>query len=123
MGRINIYTTSINIGASVSVGVNLGNGEFNRFAVALPQVTSVFTTEAVNCRLHGSPDQGTTYFTVGYSNNPATATSGFRAWEAAVLAWGSMVICEAGLFTPYARLSFTATATAAGEAYIFAGKD
>jgi hypothetical protein len=124
MAIIQIYTMSIATGASVSEGLNIGNGEFTRFALALPQVTSVFATEAVNTRMQGSPNLGTSWFTIGYSNNPATATSGFKPWEAAVNAWGSMVICEAALFSPYVRLSFTGgVTTQATNAFLFAGKD
>lgn len=123
MAEVVVYTMSIDSGDAVSAGIDLGKGEFNRYAVALPQVTQVFSTEAVNARMQGSPDEGTTYFTVGYSNSPATATSGFNPWEAAQDAWGSMVICEAAVFAPHVRLSFTATATAASECYLFAGKD
>lgn len=122
MALIQIFTGTVSIGASVTTRFDLGKGEFTRFAVALPQVTSVFATEAVNCRMQGTVHSGTAYFTIGYSNNPATTTSGFRAWEAGYLAWGSMVICEAALFAPSVRLSFTALATQAASFYIFAGK-
>jgi hypothetical protein len=123
MATVVVYTATIGVGASASAEVDLGDGEFNRFAVALPQVTSVFTTEVVDTTMQGTPDDGTTYFTIGYSNNPATATSGFRAWEAGQDAFGSMVICEAALFSPKVRLKFSSAATAAGDCYIFAGKE
>lgn len=123
MAIIQIYTANIATGASYTDGVDLGNGEFNRFAIAFPQVTSVFTTEAVDTTCQGTPDNGTTYYTVGYSNNPATATSGFKAWGAGQDCWGSMVICEAALFTPKVRIKFSSAATASGACYIFAGKD
>lgn len=124
MARIQVFTAAISSGtASHSAEVDLGHGEFNRFAVALPAGSSFFSTEVVNCRIQGSPDEGTTWYTIGYSNNPATASTGFTPWEAAQDAWGSMVICEGALFAPYVRLDFTATATAAADCYIFAGKD
>jgi len=123
MARVMVYTANIATGASYTADVDLGKGEFNRFAIGLPQVTSVFTTEAVDITMQGSPDDGTTYFTVGYSNNPATSTSGFKAWGAGQLSWGSMVICEAALFAPMVRVKFGSAATASGNVYIFAGKD
>ena len=123
MAIIQVFTGTVATGASVSSRFDLGKGEFTRFAVALPQVTSVFATEAVNCRMNGTVHSGTTYFAIGYSNNPATATSGFKPWEAAQNSWGSMVICEAALFAPSVQLSFTALATQAASFYIFAGKE
>lgn len=123
MATVVVYTATIESGASATTKVDFGEGEFNRYAVALPQVTSVFTTEAVDITFQGTPDSGESYYTVGYSNNPGTSTSGFKAWGAGQDAWGSMVICEAALFTPQGRLKFSSAATTAGEVYIFAGKD
>jgi len=124
MGAVQVFETLVNSGtASHSSEVNLAGGEFNRFMVALPAGSSYFATEVVNCRMQGSPDNGTTWHTIGYSNNPATATTAFTPWEAPQDAWGSACICEAALFAPYVRLTFTATATAAATCYIYAGKD
>lgn len=124
MGRVVVYTATVSSGtASSSTEIDIGQGEFNRFMVGLPAGSSFFATEIVNTRIQASPDKGTTWFTVGYSNNPGTATSGFKPWEAAQDSWGSASICEGALFAPYVRFDFTATATAAADVYLFAGKD
>lgn len=124
MARVVVYTATVSSGtAANSTEIDIGKGEFNRFAVGLPAGSSFFATEVVNCRIQGSPDEGATWFTIGYSQNPGTATSGFIPWEAPQDAWGSMVMCEGALFAPYVRFSFTAAATAAADIYLFAGKD
>ena len=123
MSVVTVYTANIATGASYTADIAIGEGEFNRFALGLPQVTSVFTTEVVDTTMQGSPDSGTTYFTVGYSNNPGTATTGFTAWGSPQDAWGSMVICEAALFAPMVRVKFSVAATASASVYLFAGKD
>ena len=122
MAKVSVYTMTITTGNSITSSLDLGQGEWTRIAIAYPQFTSVFSTEAVNGRIMGAATAGGTFYTIGYSNNPATSTSGFQAWEAAKTSGGSMVICEAAPFSPVIKLSFTATATVAAECYVFAGK-
>ena len=125
MARAVVYTAGLATGASATTAVNLGEGEFNRFAVYLPSgPTDTFTTEAIDITFQGSVDGGTTWHTIGYSNNPATATSGFRAVEAGRDSFGSAVICEAALFATDFRVKFSSAATAGTDAiYVVAAKD
>lgn len=125
MGRLVVYTAPIATGASHTNSVNLGQGEFNRFCVYLPSgPTDTFITEAVDINFQGSVDGGTTWHTIGYSNNPATATSGFRAVEAGRNSFGSAVICEAALFATDFRVKFSTACTVGTDAYyVVAGKD
>lgn len=125
MARLVVFTAPIAAAGSHTTSVNLGEGEFNRFAVYFPQtgVTNIFTTEAIDVTFQGSVDGGTNWNTIGYSNNPSTATSGFRAVEAPRDSWGSAVICEAALFATDFRIKFSSATTQTAEFYIIAGKD
>ena len=124
MGRLVTYKLGVATGASYTSSVNLGEGEFNRFCVYFSSgLTSVMITETVDITFQGSVDGGTTWHTIGYSNNPSTATSGFRAVEAPQDCWGSAVICEAALFATDFRVKFSSAATAGTTHYLVAGKD
>ena len=124
MGRLVTYNLGVAIGASATSSVNRGEGEFNRFAVYFSSgLTACMITETVDITFQGSIDGGTTWHTIGYSNNPSTATSGFKAVGAPRDCWGSAVICEAGLFATDFRVKFSSAATAATTHYLVAGKD
>lgn len=86
-------------------------GEYTHFMIEMPNLRAI--TATCGMQVQGCDSLDGTYYTVGYSNNPATATSGFRAWDAGTTTPGSMVICEALQFVPgYAKIKFTATLTA-----------
>lgn len=99
--------------------------EFTHFAVYIPPSTGWCATTTCNVRIQGSTSIDGTYYDVGYSNNPATSTSGYALWEApsSAAVSGGFVICEALQFVPFARLRFTNTATVvAGGWAIYARK-
>ena len=100
-------------------------GEFSHFAINVPAMSVWAATIACgNVRVLGSPTLTGTYVPVGYSNNPATTTSGFAVWESGMTACisGGIVICEALQFVPYAKLQFTGTMTAATSPFIVFGR-
>jgi len=130
MARIQQYKLTLALGASHTVAAesnqkNLGDGEFSRFAVYFPTsgLTDCFITETVDITFQGSMDGGTTWHTIGYSNNPSTATSGFKAADVGQDSWGSAVICEAALFTKDFRIKFSSATTQATELVLVAGKE
>ena len=89
-------------------------GEFSHYAIVIPSgATSWCTTTTVNVRVLSAVDSSSTYYQVGYSNNPATSTSGFALWEAGNSACinGGVVICEGMQFAKYAKLQFSNVAT------------
>lgn len=121
MAVIVVMTATIDSGASHTAGVNLGDGEFTRFAIEFPTTNPL--TAAADITAQGSTDDGTSWSTIGYSNNPATATSGFEQWDTGQDSWGNTVICEAALFAKDFRVKFATAATTASEVYILLGKD
>lgn len=121
MARIVVMTAAIESGASHTAGVNLGDGEFNRFAIEFPSTNPL--TASADITAQQSTDGGTTWSTIGYSNNPSTATSGFEQWDTGADSWGTTVICEAALFAKDFRLKFATAATSASEVKILLGKD
>lgn len=98
-------------------------GEFSHFAVLIPASSGWCVTTTVHVSVQGSVDN-TTFYDVGYSQNPATATSSFALWETvnSHAVSGALVICEAMQFTPYAKLRFSNTATAAANFYVLGRK-
>lgn len=121
MALVQVYTAPIAAGASHTTGVDLGRGEFNRFSIVFPSTNPL--TAAADITAQSSFD-GSTYYTIAYSNNPSTATSTLVPWGASRTAWGNNVMCEAALFTRnYFRVKFATAATIASEVYIYAGKD
>lgn len=121
MGMIQVLTASIGVGASFTSAVDLGGGDFTRFAIQFPATNML--AAAADIKAKGAVSMTGTYAQIGYSNSPSTATSDFIPWSASRTSWGKMVICEAALFTRYFRLEFGSAATAAGEFYIHIGKD
>lgn len=121
MGRVYAMTATIDSGASHTAGISLGKGEFNRFAIQFPSTNPL--TAADDITAQQSTDGGTTWSTIGYSNSPATATSGFNQWDCGQDSWGKTVICEAALFATDFRIKFATAATTASEVYIILGKD
>jgi hypothetical protein len=86
-------------------------GEFTHFMIQFPSAMAATTTCGI--QVLGSDSASGTFYTVGYSNNPATATSGFRAWDCGTDSPGNIIICEALQFVPgFAKLKFTNTLTA-----------
>lgn len=124
MARLYVTTATIDSGASHTAGVNLGQGEFTRFAVQFPD-TSPLTSADAEINAQNSLDGGTSWSTIGYSNNPATSTSGVTAvtkWAAPRESWGNTILCEAALFATDFRLKFNTAATTASEVYVIMGK-
>jgi hypothetical protein len=92
------------------------SGGFSHFAIMIPAAAGFCATATCNVRVLGSDSQTGTFYPIGYSNNPATTTSGFALWESAgsCAVGGAIVICEALQFSPgWAKLQFVQTATAA----------
>jgi hypothetical protein len=125
MAQILKYTLPIASGGSHTAGVDLGNGEYNRFAVVFPASTQAkFTAALTYVKPQMSLDEGTTWVDIGYSNNPSTATTSFALADFPVSSVvGGSVICEAALFATYFRVAFSTATTAAGDIYVMAGKD
>lgn len=121
MGRIVEMSLSMATGASYTSHVNLGEGEFNRFALIFPSTNPLAAAADINAQL--SDDGGTTWYTIGYSNNPSTATSGFKAWDCGQASWGKAVMCEAAIFARDFRLTFGSAATTAATIKVILGKD
>lgn len=112
-GSFYIITMTITTDTSVTSGIQL----LDRPAIwslEIPTMAIWCKTATCNVRLEGSTD-GTVFRPIGYSNNPATATSGFKNWEAAADQPSQFVICEAAQFPPYIRVSVTQTSTASAE--------
>lgn len=108
-----IYTVPVAVNAKSSTsGVYIGNDRPTLWAMQVPTATVWCITATVNVTLLGSIDD-VNYRQVGYSNNPATATSGFRAWEVPQGGDNAFVICEAAQFMPYVKIQITNTATVA----------
>jgi len=86
--------------------------EYTHFAIEnKANITDAATSQGIQVLVSDSATG--TFYTVAYSNNPATATSGTRAWDAAEDSAGYMIICEALQFCPgYAKLRYLATLTA-----------
>lgn len=100
-------------------------GEFSHYAIKIAAQTTWSATAACgNIRVLGSDTLTGTYVPVGYSNNPATTTSGFALWETGMTACvsGGVVICEALQFTPFAKLQYTGTMTAAVGQFVIFGR-
>lgn len=108
-----IYTMTILTNAKSSTSFTyIGNDRPTIWSLMVPTATAYCITGTCNVRLQGSVD-GVTPFTIGYSNNPATTSSGYRAWEVpqALGFDNAMVICEAAQFSPWIMPQITNTAT------------
>ena len=121
MARVYVMTAAIDSGASHTTSINLGQGEFNRFAVEFPSTNPL--TAAQDITAQQSTDGGTTWSTIGFANDPSTATSGFTEWGAGRDSWGNTVECRAALYATDFRLKFNTAATTASEVYVILGKD
>ena len=100
-------------------------GEFSHFAIKVATMTTWAATIACgNVSILGSDTLAGTYYPVGYSNNPATTTSGFAVWESGMTACinGGIVICEGLQFVPFAKLKFSATMTASVGQFVVFGR-
>lgn len=98
-------------------------GEFSHFALEVPSTSGWCVTSTCNIRLMGSQSETGTYYNVGYSNNPATSTSGFSLWEVPQsAALGGIVISEGFQFVKWGKLQFTSTATAATDFILYGRK-
>lgn len=96
--------------------------EFSHFAFSVPTVSGWCVTSTCNIRVEVSDAEDGTFYEVGYSANPATATTGVAAesWGSGNAPGGKMIICEALMFSPgYARLKFVNTATATADFVIY----
>lgn len=99
--------------------------DFTHYAIMIPSAAAWCATTTCGIKVMASDSQTGTFYSVGYSNNPATSTSGFALWESAGSAsvGGGIVICEALQFAPgWAKLQFTQTATANASFKIFGRK-
>lgn len=112
-GVFYVHTMTLATDTTVTSGIQLYD-KCVLWSLEVPTMTAWCVTATCNVRLEGSTD-GTTYRGIGYSNNPATSTSGYRDWEVAVDTTSAFVICEAAQFTPYVRVATTNTATVATE--------
>ena len=110
-GVFYVHTMTMATDATVTSGVQLYDKAV-LWSLEVPTMSAWCVTATCNVRLEGSTD-GTTYRPIGYSNNPSTATSGFKNWEVGGDTSTAFVICEAAQFTPYVRVSTTNTATVA----------
>lgn len=118
-----IYTLPVGVNAKSSTsGVYIGNDRPTIWSLMVPTATAYCITGTCNVRLLGATADGT-YGAIGYSNNPATVTSGFRAWEVpqALAVDNAMIICEAAQFTPWVKVQITNTATVAVD-FVLIGK-
>lgn len=125
MARLQWYTDTVAVGASHSAGINLGNGEFQRFVIYFGSTfQSKFTSAAFDIKPQGSYDGGTTYVDIGYSNSPASATTGYVLADIPrSCTTGGAVICEAYAFADYARLKMSVAATQVATFYVGAIKN
>ena len=121
MARINVITVPIAAGASHTTGFNIGDGEYTRFGIGFPSTNPLTASADITAQQRFADTS--TWFTVGYSNNPATATSGFKAWSAGRDSWGNVVYCEAGELANDLRIKFGTAATSASEVYVILGKE
>lgn len=97
--------------------------DFTHYAIQIPSNFAV--TASCGLKVLGSDSATGSFFTIGYSNNPATTTSGFAEWSSAgsCAVSGAIVICEALQFAPgYAKLQFQQTATVAASFKIYGRK-
>lgn len=121
---VKIGTFTMNAASNTSLtSVLTIPGEFTHFALKVPSGTWA-ATATNNIRCLGSDTATGTYYQVGYSNNPATSTSGFALWEVAnsAVVNGGWVIGEAFMFTPFAKLQFANTATASTNFTLYGRK-
>lgn len=110
-----IYTLAVGANAlSSTSGLYIGNDRPTLWSMEVPSYTAFAITATCNVKLLGSVDD-ITYRVIGYSNNPSTATSGFRAWEVPADGSNAFVLCEAAQFVPYVKALLTNTATVAVE--------
>ena len=97
--------------------------DFTHYAIQMP--ASFAITASCGLKVLGSDSATGTFYEIGYSNNPATSTSGFAAWSSAgsCAVSGAIVICEALQFAPgYAKIQFQQTATANTNLQIYGRK-
>jgi hypothetical protein len=86
-------------------------GDFSHYCLFFP--TSMCAAANCSLQLLGGSSETGTFYTMGYSNNPATSTSGFRAWDCGADSPGKGILCEMMQFVPgYAKLRFLSTCTA-----------
>lgn len=117
-----IVAATIATDGSVTSGFHVP-GEFSHFSVMIPTATAWCVTATCQIRILGADSATGTYREIGYSNNPATATSGFRAWDTGGDGSGKLVICEALQFAPgFAKIQAVNTATASTEFVVYARK-
>ena len=108
-----IYTVPVAAGATSSAsGVHIGNDRPTLWSIEVPSYSVWCITATCNVKLLGSVDDST-YRTISYSNNPATTTSGTRAWEVPADGSNTFTLCEAAQFVPYVKVQVTNTATVA----------
>lgn len=100
-----IYTLTVGVNAlSSTSGLNIGNDRPTLWAMEVPSYTAWCITATCNVKLMGATTENGTYRSIGYSNNPATTTSGFRAWEVPADGSNAMVMCEAAQFSLLLKL-------------------
>ena len=105
--KIGTFTMDAASGTSLTSALRIP-GEFSHFCLQVPSgATSWCTTTTVNIRALGADSAAGTFYQVGYSNNPATATSGFALFE---------------ITGDYAKLQFSNTATAATNFTLYGRK-
>ena len=118
------YSCVVATGATLSNEVDLSASDFTIFGIVVPTNTVWCGTTTCNVRLNmaltPSGTAGQTFYEIGYSNNPSTATSGFKAWEAGADTSAKLVICEAAQFARYVKVSLTQTATVSVTFHIVA---
>ena len=100
-------------------------GEMSHYALAIPTVASWCVTATCNVKVQVASSTADTFFTVGYSANPATSTTGITAedWATGISPDNQMVICEALMFSPgFAKLQFVSTATLTTDILVYGRK-
>lgn len=114
-GTFYIHTATLATDTSKTSALNIQYDRPVLWALEVPTMSVWCKTATCNIRLEGAATETGTYRTIGYSNNPATATSGFKAWEVAGDSNSAWIICEAAQFLPFVKVSVTNTSTASTE--------
>ena len=120
MAEIVRSSMGLTTGASYTSGINLGDGEFNRFSIIFPTTNPLTAASDI---FGATSFDGITYSRVAYSVSPATATSTLAQWSCSQTSWGKNTIAEAPLFGRYFRLEFATAATQNATFYMNMGKD
>lgn len=110
-------------GVSVTSGFTIPT-EFTHFSLYVPPSSGWCVTTTCNIFVQGATSIDGTYYDVGYSQNPATATSGFPLCHTAnsVAVSGGFVIFEGPQFIPFMRLRFSNTITVAAGGWQLYGR-